>query len=845
MFRAALRSLFARKVRLLLTGLSIVLGVGFVAGTYVLTDTMTAAFDDIIVTGSEGLDVLVRAENAFDADFQGGGTTEERESMQQTILDVVAGVDGVAAAYGDVIGFAQMVDPATGDPIGTFGPPTFGGSYSDIGAITIRQGSVPAGPDQVMIDAGTAERYSIEVGERIEVLFEGPPGEFEVVGVAAYGETDSLLGATIALFDLHTAQARLGKVGQLDTVSVTAEEGVAPTELQRRISAVLPEGVEAITSATYVSEQQDLVQEGLGFFRTALLVFAFVALFVGSFIIFNTFAIIVAQRTRELGLLRALGASSRQVMISVVVEASVIGLVASAIGVLVGVGIAIGLQALLSGIGLELPGSATVIQIRTVVVSILVGTLITVIASVVPARRAARVAPIQALRATQDHLGRSLRFRLISGLVVLALGLLPMLYGLFGQPANGLQLVGIGVLLTFVGVAMLTPLIARPVAGTIGAPLRRVGLPGKLGRENAMRNPRRTAATASALMIGLGLVVFVAVFGQSAKASTEAVLERTLKADFILSSSSFSGFSTTAAHDLRTLEGVLAVSEIRQSTFRVEGVTAFATSIDPAFEATSEAGVIAGSLDSLGLPGTIAVHEDAANDNGWVVGDTIGVAFAATGDQQRQIVAIYTEKGIIDDYGISLEDYRANFANQLDIMVLVKGRDGVAPDELRQSLETALERYPNVEIQDQAQFREKWATFLNQILNLLTALLLMAVIIAVFGIVNTLSLSIYERTRELGLLRAVGMTRRQTRSMVRWEAVIIAVMGALFGVVIGIAFGWALQQALEPEGFTELGIPAGQLAFYVVLAGLAGVLAAILPARRAARLNVLEAISYE
>jgi len=533
------------------------------------------------------------------------------------------------------------------------------------------------------------------------------------------------------------------------------------------------------------------------------------------------------------------------VMVSVVLEAIVVGLVASAIGVVVGIGIAIGLQALLSGVGLELPGSATVIQARTVIVSIVIGTLITVIASVVPARRAARVAPIQALREAQDHAGRSLRFRLVSGIVVLALGIGPVLYGLFGQPDNGLQLVGLGVLLTFIGVAMLTPLIARPVAGTIGAPLRRSGVPGRLGRENAMRNPRRTAATASALMIGLGLVVFVAVFGASAKESTDAVLERTLKADFILTSPSFSGFSTTAAHDLRAVPGVLAVSEIRQSGFRVDGQTAFATSIDPSFRLTADVGVVEGSLDPLQLPGKIAVHEDIAADNGWSIGDTIDVSFAATGTQQRQIVAIYSEKGILDDFAISLQDYSENFSNQLDGIVLVKAREGTNLAEVRSNLEGALEKFPNIQLQDQAEFRAKYAQFLNQVLNLLTALLLMAVIIAVFGIVNTLSLSIYERTRELGLLRAVGMTRRQTRSMVRWEAVIIAVMGALFGVVIGIAFGWALQQALEPQGFTELGIPAGQLVFYVVLSALAGVLAAILPARRAARLNVLEAISYE
>jgi putative ABC transport system permease protein len=667
-----------------------------------------------------------------------------------------------------------------------------------------------------------------------------------VVGIAGYGQGDSLGGATWALFDLPTAQRVLGREGELDSVSVVGDPNVSAVDLQRRISDVLPKGAEAVTAATVTSEAQDQIATGLGFLRTAFLVFAFVALFVGAFIIFNTFSIILAQRTRELALFRALGASGRQVMTSVLVEAVVVGLVSSLLGIVLGIGIAILLKGLLNAIGVEIPSSGTVILARTIVVSIIVGTLVTVVAALVPARRAARVAPIEALREAQDRPGRSLRFRLISGIVVLALGVIPLVYGLFGTPSNALSLVGIGVALTFLGVAMLTPLFARPVAGAIGLPIRKTGVPGKLGGENSRRNPRRTAATASALMIGLGLVVFVAVFGASAKASTTAILDRTLKADFILTSPTFSGFSTAAAEDLRGVEGVQTVSSVRQAEVHIKDGTSFVSGIDPAtLPAVSELGASGGSIDDLRGSNTIAVYDKTATDNGWSLGDTIPVEFPATGTVDMKVVALYAENGLIGDYAISLDTFDANVAQRLDIFVLVKAEPGSDLAAVRGDIETALKPYPNVEVQDQAQFRDKYATFLNQILNLVTALLLLAVFIALFGVMNTLYLSIYERTRELGLLRAVGLTRRQTRSMVRWEAVIISVMGALLGVVIGIAFGWALQQALEPEGFTELGIPGGQLVFYVVFAALLGVFFAIFPARRAAKLNVLEAISYE
>ncbi|MGZ5352347.1 MAG: ABC transporter permease [Actinomycetota bacterium] len=844
MLKAALRSLFARKIRLLLTGLSVVLGVGFMAGTYVLTDTMTRAFNELVDTGYSSIDVLIRSSNAFTVQTS---SIEEREAFPASVLADVQDAPGVAEAVGDVLGYAQIVDPETGDAIGTFGPPTAASSWNDLNGFTLKpDGALPQGEDEVVIDANTAEAHDIAVGDRVEILFEGPPGEFEVVGLAGYGESDSLFGATWALFDLPTAQQVLGRQDQLDSISIVGEEDVAGGQLQQQIAEVLPDGVEAVTAATVTAEAQDQISENLGFLRTAFLVFAFVALFVGAFIIFNTFAIIVAQRTRELALFRALGASGRQVMTSVVLEALVIGIVSSLIGVVVGIGIAIVLKGVLSATGFDIPASGTVILSRTVIVSVIVGTIVTMVAAVVPARRAARVAPIEALREAQDRPGRSLRFRLISGAIVLALGVVPLAYGLFGTPENALQLVGVGVALTFIGVAMLTPMIARPVAAALGLPIRRTGVPGKLGRENSMRNPRRTAATASALMVGLGLVVFVAVFGASAKASVNITLERTLRADYILTSPTFSGFSTAAADQMRPVEGVRTVSEVRQAEVRVNDGTAFLTAIDPGtFPVVSDVGLVGGSVADLARPNTIAVFEDVAADNGWALGDTVTVEWAATGEIDLEIAALYSENGLIGDYAVSLATYDDNIAQRLDVFVLVKAEDGADIGAVQAELESALEPFPNIEVQDQASFRDKYASFLDQVLNLITALLIFAVIIALFGVMNTLYLSIYERTRELGLLRAVGLTRRQTRSMVRWEAMIISVMGALFGVVIGIGFGWALQQALAGEGFSELGIPGGQLAIYVVLAAVLGVLFSIFPARRAAKLNVLEAISYE
>jgi putative ABC transport system permease protein len=863
MFRATWKSLAARKLRLFLTALSIVLGVGFVAGTYVLTDTMNAAFEELFSQVSSTSDLVVRSENAFDnvAAGPGTGAAQERTPLDESLVDVIAAVPGVEVAAPDIAGTAAIVDPATDEVVGGFGPPTIGTNWNDLasGLLRTEDGRPPERDGELGIDLGTAEANGFEIGDVLPVLFETGREEFEVVGIFGFGESsDSLAGATLAVFDTETAQRVLGKEGVVDTVTIKAEDGVDLNALRQAVQAQVPDGAETVLATDVADENAEALQEGLGFFRTALLVFAAVALFVGAFIIFNTFSIIVAQRTRELALLRTLGASRRQVIWSVVIEAAVVGVIASLIGVLAGIGIAVGLQGVLAAFGIDLPSTSTQLEPRTLIVSVVVGLGVTLVASIIPARNAARVAPIQALREPDvTASGATRRRRAVVAVVVTALGIAALVIGLFepdgassfldalGLPDNAAVLVGLGAALTLVGIAQLSPFVARPVAGAIGAPLRGRSVPARIGRENAIRNPRRTASTASALMIGLGLVAMVAILAASLKASFDTALRETLKADFTLSTTSFSPFSPQVARELAAVDEVGAVTPFRQNGFEVDGAQSFITGLDETtIDDVATLEVSQGSLSDLGGD-TVAVHTDVAADNGWSIGDEVPAAFASVGERPLRVVAIYDENGIAGDYAVSLSTYEEVYVEQLDTFVLVRGAEGVPSDEVRAAVEGVVADFPNVEVQDQAEFREKQAGFIDQLLGLVTALLFMAIIIALFGIVNTLGLSIYERTRELGLLRAVGMSRRQVKRMIRYESVIIAIFGAVLGMVVGIGFGWALQQALEPEGVTELAIPGGQLIFYFVFAALAGVIAAIWPARRAAKLNVLESISYE
>ena len=566
MLRATIKSLLGRKLRLAMTALAVVLGVGMTAGSFILTDTALQSFDNLFGDVFKGTDVVVQATTAFEpgaASNSGGGS--ERKPIPESVLPKVQAVDGVAAADGSIGGTAWIVDPATNKVVQNGGAPPIGGSWDTATtSLTVDAGGAPpSGPHQVVIDAGTAIDHNLSVGQTVKVVTTTGPGEYTISGIARLGESNSLLGATLALFDLPTAQKLFDREGEFDAIYVKGDSGVSPDLLASKVAAALPSGYQAITAASAAAEQQDQVSQGLGFLRTFFLIFGFVALFVGAFIIFNTFNIVVSQRSRELALFRALGARRRQVLVSVMIESAIVGFVASLGGILLGMALAKGLEALLSGLGLKLPPTALVVEPRTIIVSIVLGTGITMAAAYPPARRAGRLAPLEALRESTAPSG-SIRRRVVVGSLITVAGMAAIGLALFGDVSNAGLVVGLGAALTFLGVAMLSPLFAKPIASVIGRPLRGK-IAGRLGGENANRNPRRTASTAAALMIGLGLVAFVAVFAASLKASATATLDQVLGADFTLSSNQFAPFSPQLAKDLSTNPEFSTVSVLRQA----------------------------------------------------------------------------------------------------------------------------------------------------------------------------------------------------------------------------------------------------------------------------------------
>jgi putative ABC transport system permease protein len=848
MWNATLKGLLAHKLRLAATALAIVLGVSFVSGTYVLTDTITATFDQLFKQVTEGVDVAVRSQETF------GGleTGQTRDPMPASLLDKVKAVDGVKEAEGSVTGFAQFIGK-DGKPVSPGGAPTLGvsiGQSSEFTAgSTMREGRRPSGPNEVVVDAKTAEDAGFRVGDRVKVLLQGPAREFTISGIIGFGEADNLAGATLAGFDLPTAQQVLNREGRFDEIDVAAQDGVSPEQLRDGVRAAVDPKYEVLTGTELAESSAAEINDTIGrFLSTALLAFAFVALLVGGFLIFNTFTIIIAQRTRELALLRCLGASRRQVLGSVLLESVVVAVVASLVGLGLGVLIAIGLRALLSGfLGADLPSTATQFEPRTVVVSLLVGLVVTVLAALLPALKATRVPPVAALQPETAFAPTGFRKRrIVLGVLITAVGVALLLAGLFRSEGNRLINVASGAVVVFFGVAILSPLIARPLARVIGWPFAKAfRLPGNLARQNAMRNPRRTASTAAALMIGLALVAFVSVFAASIKASTSKILDESVSADYILGTDTFQPFSPEVAERLADQPEIAAAAGIRLGAWKLNGANKPLYGVDPvAYEQVVRTEVTAGRLGDL-AGGGLAVKDTVAEANGWTVGETVPMEFPRTGVQQVPVRAIYEDNSINGDYLLSLADYQGDYTDQQDFQVYVKAAPGVAPAASRAAVDRVTADFPNITVRDQAEYKAENARQIDQLINLFYSLLGLAVLIALFGIVNTLALSIFERIRELGLLRAVGATRRQLRSMIRWEAVIIAVLGAVLGLAVGLFFGWTVVRALRSQGITEFTLPVGQLVGFVLAAGVAGILAAILPGRRAARIDVLRAITTE
>ncbi len=858
MWKVTWKGLLAHKLRFVLTAVAVVLGVSFMSGTLVLTATINATFDDLYTSIYAGTDAQVRGIEPVNAQVGPGSTP--RLPVSASVLAVVQGVDGVEVAEPEVdIPYVQVVDGA-GDPVGGGAVPTFGQSWgdnSDLNAFRLVPGSAaPTADDEIVIDKGTADEGDIEVGDRVDVLSLLPPREYIVVGIAKFGSQDSTLGASVVQFTIPEAQRINGMAtDQYSDIGVVADSGVSQEQVRDDIAAAIANpNVEVLTGTELIEENQDEVGGILDIFNKVLLVFAGVALFVSCFIIYNTFSIIVAQRTREMALLRAIGASTGQVQTSILLESVAVGVLASLVGFVGGVLLAAGLKALLDLTGFDIPAGDIVIPPIAFALSFAAGLIVTVLSAMIPARRAARVPPVAAMRDVAVEHRRGFGYRIAIGLFITVGGAALMLFALFGSPSNAIYYLGAGAVSVIVGVIVVGPVIAVPMSRIIGWPLPRVrGVVGELARENALRNPRRTSATAAALMVGVSLVGFITILAASTKASVADTLDEQLGSDFIVSGGSGFGsvpLSPAIAEEMAALPELGPVSPLRFAGGTIDGKGEFIVALNTETEdELFDLGVTEGTFASLDVDG-VGVSTPYAEDHDLAIGDTIDIVFTGTGLTPVQIRALYEGNdvfGLAGNFVISIESFDAHFLpeQRLDFIILARLAPGATAEHGQAAIENVLEPYPTAKLQNNAEFRETQEDTIAAFVNLVYALLFLAVFIAIIGIANTLALSIYERTRELGLLRAVGTTRRQLKSMVRWEAVIIAVLGTLLGLVIGFFFGWSVVLALEEDGFSSFDPAPGQLAIIVIIAGIAGVLAAVFPARRAAKLDVLQAISTE
>jgi putative ABC transport system permease protein len=848
MFKATLKSIRGHIGRVVATAAAVILGVSFLAGTLIFTDSVRRAFDDLFATVFETTDAAVRSSETVDAGFG----LELRARIDESVAEEVAAVDGVAAIDPFVQGTATVVD-AEGEAIGNpgNGPPTLGFSWTEDDALnqfTITEGRGPEAPGEVLLDETTADTAGFSVGDQVQILTTSGSATYELVGIARFGSSGSLAGTTTALFQLDEAQRVLGAEGRLDGISIRGEEGLSEQEVVDRVSAVLGDGVEVITGTEATEETQDSIATALSFFNIFLIAFAVIALFVSVFVIFNTFSILVAQRTREFALLRALGAAREQIVGAVFVEAIVVGLGGSILGIGLGVALSYGLRAMLSGFGVELPSGGLVLQPRTVVLSLIVGVAVTVLAALIPAIRAARVAPVEAMRESQAEPWHRNNIRFAIGLAVMAVGVVGILYGLL---APEILFAGLGVGVMFIGVFILGPSIARPTARWLGAPIASFrGTTGRLARENSMRNPKRTARTAAALTVGVALVAGVTVLASSLAASIEDTIAEQFVGDFAIDPGGAgggpgSGFSPALTAELNTLPEVRAATGVRLGIAEIEGSGDFLSVVDPAtaFD-VFDIGLIEGGPETM-TDDAIFLLDDKALDLGVGTGDTLSVKFIDGAERALTVRGIYTEPALAGNYSISTGLYESTGAEQLDFASFVRLEDGVSVEQARPAITAVTDAYPNAVVQDRDEYIDNQSASLDQLLGLIYGLLGLAIIVAAFGIANTLRLSTIERTREIGLLRAVGMTRGQVQSTIRWEAVITALFGAVLGIVLGLFFGYAIIYALRDQGVSSFDVPVIQLAIVVVLAAVVGLLASIVPSIRASRLNILDAIATE
>ena len=840
----ALKGLLGRKLRAVLTAIAIVLGVAMISGTYVLTDTIKAAFGTVFTTVYKNTDAVITSKSAL------GNNTNNNNlppSFSESLLAKVQGLPGVSAAQGGIDDFAHLVG-RDGKVISGGGAPSLAFSVHPHGdqhfnPLTVVSGTWPVGPHQVAIDANTASKKHYKVGDTIGVIARGPEQTFTVAGIVKIGGVASLGGATMAIFDFPTAQKLFDKVGKLDAIDIAAKHGVSPSQLVREVQPLLPANAEVRTGQAQAAQATKDTNGFLSIINDFLLAFGGVALFVGGFVIANTLSITIAQRTRELATLRTLGATRRQVLRSVMLEALVIGALGAVAGLFLGLGLAKGLNKLFVHFGIDLPQAGTVFATRTVVVSLAVGIGITLIAALRPAIRATRVPPISAVReGAVLPTSRFARFSVAAALITIGGAVAIMLIGLFVggiSTTDRLLAIGIGAAAVFVGVAML--------AKTLVPAVRVGGAAGALARGNAMRNPQRTASTASALMIGLALVTLVSVLASGLKTTFEHAVNSVFTGQYaVTATDNFSPISTASANALTKVPGVQVVSGVRAGDGKAFGsrigVTGVSGDISKVITVKWQAGSQAVPAE-LGNNGAF-VAKAYAKKHHLTVGSPIAVETPSAKTMHLVLRGIFAPPQGGSPYGdvtISTQRFDAEYPNPQNVFTFLNIAGGATAANTAK-LTAALKTFPDAKVATASQFKKNQEQGIDTLLNLLYVLLSLSIIISLFGIVNTLVLTVFERTRELGMLRAVGMTRRQVRRMIRHESIVTALIGAALGIPVGIVLALMVGQAIKYAAFT---IPVGTLVTFIFAAIVAGIVAAIFPARRAGRLNVLEALQYE
>ncbi|MGW3244252.1 ABC transporter permease [Streptomyces sp. NPDC001070] len=833
MFRTALRNVLAHKARLLMTVLAVMLGVSFVAGTLVFTDTIGDAFR--------------RSSARSYADVSVAVTPEDSDSyLSQTLLARIRELPGAESATATVTGFTGVADKK-GELLGD-GWSTRGGNYTGGDRYPLRAGRAPHGPAEVALDAKTADRAGYRVGDTVRMSVDGPVMEQKVTGVFTTDDGNVAAGGSLVLFDTATAQRLFAKPGVYEEIDVKAAPGTAQTALRTEVEKLLPryaKGATATTGEKLAADEAKQIASDLSSFNTTLLTFAGIALFVGIFIIANTFTMLVAQRTKELALLRAVGAGRRQVTRSVLVEALVVGLVAGVTGFLLGIGIAAAMRALLGSTGAELPDGALVVQPGTGAAALAVGVGVTVLAAWLPARRAAKIPPVAAMGSVHAPATvKGLVVRNTAGALLSAAGA-ALIVVAKGMKDGGNTVMGGGAGLLLIGVFVLTPLLSRPVIAAAGPLLRPFGVTGKLARQNSVRNPRRTAATASALMIGLTLITGLTVVATSVKTSVDNLAASHLKADYQVAMATYQELSPDVAEQVAALDGVTASSPVRNVRTDMDGEREWLTGVDArAIGKLLTLDFTRGSLSAV-RGDSVVVDTDTAKRRGWHLGQTLPVRYQDGTKGHVTVNGLYKGGDLISGVLVDNTTVTPHSPKAGDMRVLVRTAGGPSQAH-HEALVKALGRNPVIKIQDKADISREISSTIDLMLNILYGLLAMAVLVAVLGVVNTLAMSVFERQHEIGMLRAIGLDRGSVKRMVRLESLVISLFGAVLGIGLGVFIGWAAGGLIKADlaGYAMV-LPWDRIGLFLAIAAVVGVLAALWPARRAARLNMLEAIKAE